>query len=129
MVERRAGAPLLSPLATDEYAPLPASRRDVEAVDRLRADDRPRHGAGDRRDTAATLRAIDAAHGGGFHTVPPEGEHDLAAADAALSGRTPVVDVQTHLIDAQRFTGASARALSGFLHMVDPDRWERHVDP
>jgi hypothetical protein len=121
---------LLSRRATDEFAPLPLRPEDERALEQLRADGRPQGLAGDRRDTAATLRAIDAAHGGGFYAVPPEAEHDLDAADVALSSpnNTPVVDVQTHLVDARRFTGASAAALGGFLHMVDPDRWERTID-
>ena len=109
---------------------MPLRRQDELALEQLRADGRPQGLAGDRRDTAATLRAIDAAHGGGFYAVPPEAEHDLAAANVAFSSKhdTPVVDVQTHLVDARRFTGASAAALGGFLHMVDPDRWERTID-
>src|SRR4051794_13524731 len=118
------GVPLLSPLATDEFAPLPLGARDKLALDALRAHAH----TGDRRDTAATLRAIDAAHGGGFYAIPPEAERDLDAAEATFAGRTPVVDVQTHLIDARRFTGPSADALAGFLHMVDPDRWDRRVN-
>src|SRR6478736_6193776 len=127
MSDGRAGAPLLSPLATDEFSPLPLTARDEAALDTLRSHAR----TGDRRDTAATLRAIDAAHGGGFYAIPPEAERDADVAEAVFGsrGRTPVVDVQTHLIDARRFTGASADALAGFLHMVDPDRWERRVDP
>ncbi|HEY1740806.1 MAG TPA: amidohydrolase family protein [Acidimicrobiia bacterium] len=129
-MDRRAGGLLLSQRATDEFAPLPLRAEDERALEQLRADGRPQGLAGDRRDTAATLRAIDAAHGGGFYAVPPEAEDDVDAADAAFSSRnrTPVVDVQTHLVDARRFTGASAAALGGFLHMVDPDRWERTID-
>ncbi len=117
----RPGAPILSPLATDEFAPLPLRDTDRRALASLRADDRPHGGRGDRCD--------DAASGGGFYRVPPEAADDHEAAESAFAGRTPVVDVQTHLVDARRFTGASAQALGGFLHMVDPDRWERTVDP
>jgi hypothetical protein len=127
--DRRAGGVLLGRAHTDEYAPLPLTKRDHVALERLRADGRPQGLTGDRRDTAATLRAIDAAHGGGFYTVAPEAELDVDAAEAAFAGRVPVIDVQTHLVDARRFTGASAQALGGFLHMVDPDRWDRRVDP
>ena len=130
VTDRRAGGLLLSRRATDEFEPLPLRREDEVALEQLRAEGRPHGDVGDRRDTAATLRAIDAAHGGGFYAVPPEAEHDLDAADIAFSSKrnTPVVDVQTHLVDARRFTGASAAALGGFLHMVDPDRWERTID-
>ncbi len=53
----------------------------------------------DRRGTAASLRAIDAAHGGGFYTVPEDATRDLERAEAAFRGVNPVVDVQTHLVD------------------------------
>jgi hypothetical protein len=122
-------SPLLGAHSTDEYAPLPLTARDLQALDALRAAELPAAARGTRLETAATLRAIDAAHGGGFYRVPASAEHDAGAADAAFAGRTSVVDVQTHLVDARRFTGASAGALTGFLHMVDPDRWERRVEP
>ena len=35
----------------------------------------------------------------------------------------PVIDVQTHLVDPNRWHGDGAAALAGFLSMVDPDRW------
>ena len=83
----------------------------------------------DRRGTAATLRAIDAAHGGGFYDVPAAATHDLEAAEEAFRGGAPVVDVQTHLVDPARWTGPGADALAGFLRMADPDRWSDAIDP
>jgi len=83
----------------------------------------------ERVGTAATLRAIDAAAGGGFYDVPLAAETDPAAADAAFAGAVPVVDVQTHLVRPSRFTTSAAAALFGFLRMVDPDRWGEHIDP
>jgi predicted TIM-barrel fold metal-dependent hydrolase len=124
--------PLLQPRSTDEYAPVArteADRRALAALDErvpgaAQAVGLPeRVYAHDRRGTAATLRAIDAAHGGGFFAVPVEAETDLAAADDAFRGDLPVIDVQTHLVDPGRWGGAGSRALGAFLQEADPERW------
>ena len=129
--------PLLQSRSTDEYAPMPRSDADRRALAGLhervpgaaRAAGLPeRVYAYDRRGTAATLRAVDAANGGGFFAVPAEAEVELAAADEAFKGNLPVVDVQTHLIDPGRWGGAGSQALSGFLRLVDGERWA-DVDP
>jgi uncharacterized protein len=130
--------PLLRAAATDEYVPLPWSVRDLRAIDRLERDLPARARAVgmsadefrfDRRGTAATLRAIDTEHGGGFFDVPETATLDSAAAEAAFAGTTPVIDVQTHLVDPARWTGSHATALAGFLEMVDPQQWPDGVDP
>ncbi|MDQ1381233.1 MAG: uncharacterized protein QOJ71_1952, partial [Actinomycetota bacterium] len=106
------------------------ARYDTVAALASRALDRPApEYALDRRGTAATLQAIDAAHGGGFYAVPDEAVHDLDAAESAFRGVGPVVDVQTHLVDPARWTGSGADALAGFLRMADPDRWTGAIDP
>jgi predicted TIM-barrel fold metal-dependent hydrolase len=129
--------PLLQRRSTDEYEPLPRSAADLRAIARLaeRLPDAARavsltepDYAYDRRGTAATLRALDAAHGGGFFAVPVEAESDLDAAAAAFRGDAPVIDVQTHLIDPSRWGGAGSQALAGFLKLVDAERWA-DVDP
>lgn len=90
--------PLLRPLHTDEYAPVPAhdrlARATASVADRL--DDVARSlgmdssiYVHDRRATALTLRAIDHAHGGGFSALPEESVYELAAVretDASRSG-------------------------------------------
>jgi predicted TIM-barrel fold metal-dependent hydrolase len=84
-----------------------------------------------RSGTAATLRALDDAAGGGFFEVPADAVHDQAAADACFGARPsdpPVVDVQTHLVDPARFAGPGGAALDAFLRMVDPQRWGDGVD-
>jgi len=81
-----------------------------------------------RRGTAATLRAIDAAAGPGFYAVPPDAELDSDAADAAFGAGRLVVDVQTHLVRPSRATSPGAAALFTYLHMVDPARWGHRVD-
>ena len=135
--------PLLRRLSSDEYRPLPWRRPDRQALARLaeaavgragqarRAGLEPRAYVEDRRGTAATLRAIDAAAGGGYYAVPAEAEVDTAAADACFGGRegSVVIDVQTHLVNPSKFHGPGAEALTGFLRMTDPDRWSDGVDP
>jgi predicted TIM-barrel fold metal-dependent hydrolase len=129
---------LLRARSSDEYAPLPWSAADREAIARYDAiasvaarglARSAREYAVDRRGTAASLRAIDAAHGGGFYAVPEGATRDLDEAEAAFRGAGPVVDVQTHLVDPDRWIGAGAEALAGFLRMADPDRWTHEIDP
>jgi predicted TIM-barrel fold metal-dependent hydrolase len=130
--------PLLRRRSSDEYPPLPYATSDRRAVADAAAtiDDAARRLrlaapdlAHDRRGTAATLRAIDAAHGGGFYAVPERAVDDLDAAEDAFAGHGAVVDVQTHLVDPTRWVGAGATALEGFLRMADPERWDGPVDP
>jgi hypothetical protein len=130
--------PLLRARSSDEYSPLPWSHADrgaIAAFDELTAATAGRIAlsaaeyALDRRGTAATLRAVDAAHGGGFYPVPDAATIDEDAAAAVFGGSAPVVDVQTHLVDPARWAGAGAEALAGFLRMADPDRWRDAIDP
>ena len=103
--------PLLAPRATDEYAPVPpgpaqrrAARTVAGAATRTRRAStwrRPTTWRG-RLGTAATLRALDAEHGGGFFDIPAEAESDPAAADECFAALGPVVDVQTHLVRPSR---------------------------
>lgn len=130
--------PLLRRGSSDEYAPLPWTARDRRALTELgRSLPERARVVGmsaeeyrfDRRGTASTLQAINAAHAGSFFDVPEAAAFDLAAAEAAFAGAGPVVDVQTHLVDPQRWSGSHAAALAGFLTMVDPERWPSGVDP
>jgi len=130
--------PLLRRMASDEYAPLPLRPVDrqirdraktmVEGAARSLSLSTPGYAA-DRRGTAAALRAIDEAHGGGFFDIPERAVFEIEAADEAFGGVAPVVDVQTHLVDPARWVGAGAAALGGFLRMADPDRWAGTIDP
>ncbi len=130
--------PLLRRMSSDEYAPLPRSARDARALASARtaiedAAARLRLGVPnlsvDRRGTAATLRAINEAHGGGFFEVPERALLESDAADDAFRGTSPVIDVQTHLVDPTRWVGPGAAALGGFLRMADPQRWPGTIDP
>jgi predicted TIM-barrel fold metal-dependent hydrolase len=117
--------PLLRRISTDEFVAPRWNPLDEIAVAQI-ADAEP---AGDRCDTARSLRAIDAAWGGGWFDVAEAAEHDEEVAAAVFAGRDPVIDVQTHLVDANRWVGASAAALGAFLNLVDPTRWSGPVDP
>ena len=61
------------------------------------------NGDSSRLGTAITLRALDASAGGGFYAIPEAAEHDDSAAAEAFAATGPVIDVQTHLIDPQRW--------------------------
>jgi hypothetical protein len=131
-------SPLLEPRSTDEYTPVPHRRVDRQAVAQFEARVAavaPRLGLAlgervlDRRGTATALRAIDAAHGGGFYVVDEAAETDNDAAAAVFGGGAPVVDVQTHFVDPGRWDRPSAEPLGGFLQMVDESRWGSGVDP
>jgi predicted TIM-barrel fold metal-dependent hydrolase len=135
---RRPTSPLLAASSTDEFAPLPPSPAVREAVARFgervttlapRLGLTPMEHAVDRRGTATALRALDAAHGGGYFRLDQETETDEDAAMAAFSGRAPVIDVQTHFVDPERWSRPSAAGLAGFLQMVDAERWGSGVDP
>lgn len=130
--------PLLRRMSSDEYAPLPRGPHDEHAITvagraiehaaarlRMSAPDL----ANDRRGTAAALRGIDEAHGGGFFDISERATLEPEAANDAFRGNGPVIDVQTHLVDPTRWVGAGAEALAGFLRMADPERWPGPVDP
>ena len=119
--------------STDEYSPVPYSPLDRRIVEQVRAQG-PEYAArlsmslGDywvsRQGTAAALRAIDEAEGGGFYNVPTEAALDRAAADEALGGDQLVIDVQTHYI-AQRPSGDEVRTnLLGMALTVAADRFK-----
>jgi predicted TIM-barrel fold metal-dependent hydrolase len=125
-------------MSSDEYEPLPLRAPDerarVEAATVIEVAARSLQlanatHAADRRGTAATLRAIDDAHGGGFFDVPGRAVFESEAADEAFGGLAPVIDVQTHLVDPARWIGPGAAALGGFLRTADPDRWRGDIDP
>ena len=95
--------------STDEFLPLPYSPAQQRIVANVRSQG-PEHSKRiamtladywtGRQGTAAALRAVDEAWGGGFYNVPEEATLDRAAADAALGGGDDylVIDVQTHFV-------------------------------
>src|SRR3954470_2998526 len=123
--------PLLRALHTDEFAPVEphaALAGAIGATEAALPDLARAVGtdvaafAHDRRATAIALRAIDEAHGGGFYAVPAEATREQAGVGQQRE-RTGhgVVDVQTHLVDSSLWVGPHAKALGGFLQLVDPD--------
>ena len=112
--------------SSDEYTPRPHHPTNLSVVERVRAQG-PEHAArlsmslGDywtsRQGTAAALRAVDEAWGGGFYNVPPEAALDRAAADEALGGDQLVIDVQTHYVSDR--SEATIRALNLIIGLAD----------
>jgi len=121
---------ILQRRSTDEYEPLPYSPLNVPVVARMRAEG-PKHAArlstsltdywSSRPGTAAALRALDEAWGGGFYNVPPEAALDREAADAALGGKQLVIDVQTHYVATQAVSAEMAKIFLGLGEVVGGD--------
>jgi predicted TIM-barrel fold metal-dependent hydrolase len=130
--------PALRRLSSDEYRPLRWTERDLRVIARLqeslpvqaRALNTNLWGhAESRRGTAATLRAINAAHDEEFYQVPVEAEMEDAAAAETFSAGDVVIDVQTHLVRPSKTSTMAADGLYGFLRMADPERWAVEIDP
>ena len=129
---------LLRQLHSDEYASVPYDTRQREAVLKA-ADQLPIIArklnvplapfAYDRRSTALSLELLNQACGYDFYALQRDAATDAAAAAASFAGRSPVIDVQTHIIDEKLWAGPMAEALSAFNGMVDPDRWSEGMDP
>ena len=127
---------VLQPRGNDEFRPIPWSERDLAAVARTvaRAEAEGRTPLGQRRfaesrrGTAAALRAIDEAWGGGYYHISPEAESDAEAAHAAFAGDEIVIDVQTHYVARHRAQAAGVDGVMGFIRNVAPDRW-KGLDP
>ena len=120
--------------STDEYTPLPHHPLNLPAVDRVRAEG-PENAArlsmslsdywSSRTGTAAALRAIDEAWGGGFYAVPPEAAMDREAADGGLGGDQLVIDVQTHFTaDRAMFAEQLPKAFFGLAESVTGDMFK-----
>ncbi len=125
--------PVLRPRHSDEYLPVPPHPALAAATDAVAerltriatsvaAD--PVEYAHDRRATALALAALNATHGDRFYAV--DADTAFVAPDMPP---VPVVDVQTHLVDAAAWSGPHAEALGGFLRLADPDRWADPIDP
>jgi uncharacterized protein len=128
---------LLRPLGTDEHradrapAAVTARYRTTARHQARRIGTDPVAYAAGALGTAAALRAVDAAAGGGFFAVPEDATVDEAVAASCFGDPDgpPVVDVQTHLVNPQRWAGPGADALGWFLRSCDPDRWDAGIDP
>src|SRR5258707_2262039 len=120
---------LLRRLHTDEFDAVPydACQRAVALAARDKLPELARRlnvalapFAYDRRATALSLDLLNGAHGQRFYVLERDAATDEAAAAASFAGRSPVIDVQTHIIDEKLWAGPMVAALSGFNAMVDP---------
>ena len=123
----------LRQLHTDEYPPVPYTPRISRVVEKMRAEGpefatRLSLSLGDywfsRRGTAAGLRALDEAWGGGFYNVPEEALLDEAAAVDALGGDQLVVDVQTHYVSSRPGCEGWPRNVVALCEGIAPDHWK-----
>ena len=123
----------LQQLHTDEYPPVPYTPRISRVVEKMRAEgpelaSRLSLSLGDywfsRRGTAAGLRALDEAWGGGFYNVPPEALLDEGAAEEALGGGQLVVDCQTHYISDRPGCEGWPRNVVKLCEGIAPDKWK-----
>jgi hypothetical protein len=129
---------LLRHLHTDEYDAVPYDSRLGLAVRSAtsqlpaiahRVSAEAAYFAFDRRATALSLSQLNAAHGEQFYRLQPDSTLDAAAAAASFSGRSPVVDVQTHIVDEAFASSVGYEALAQFNAMVDPERWSDGMHP
>lgn len=77
-----------------------------------------------RQGTAAALRAVSEAAGGGFYNIPEEAALDRAAADEALGGDQLVIDVQTHFVSERADYREWNKLMVGVADVVSPDRFK-----
>lgn len=131
---RRPKLPLvLQRLSTDEYSPLPYHPVVQRAAAKVSAEGS--HSAtrlalplGDywasRQDTAAALRGVDEAWGGGFYNIPEEATLDSEAADAALGGDQFIIDIQTHYVSDRPATKNWYEILKKNANSVSADRFK-----
>ena len=119
--------------STEEYSP-PHPGHVVESVtSRVRAEGpgsaaRLAMSLGDywasRQGTAAALRELDQAWGGGFYKIPEQAVLDGGAADEALGGKELVIDVQTHYISTRATRIKRAYFLADIGESVAGDRFK-----
>ena len=119
--------------STDEYTPVAGGSVVRRAAAQARTEG-PKYSSrlglplgeywSSRRGTAAALRAVDEAWGGGFYRVPEEAALDLEAADAALGGEQLVIDVQTHYISDRPACGEWTNFLADLGESVEAERFK-----
>ena len=124
----------LRQLTNGEYTPVPHTPLQRRVVDQMRAEG-PRSATRlslpladywtSRQGTAAGLRTLDEAYGGGFYNIHEAAALDREAADEALGGDQLVIDVQTHFI-SERAPSYEAWADASVLiaESIAPDRFK-----
>ena len=131
---RRPQLPMfLRQLTNGEYTPVPHTPLQRHAVARVRAEG-PTAATrlslpladywSSRQGTAAALRALDEAYGGGFYNIPEAAALDSAAADSALGGDQLVIDVQTHYVADRAPHQEWADLVVGLADVVGADRFK-----
>ena len=120
-------------LHTDEYPTVAPTERDLRVNAKVR-DAGPKSAKrismtladywSGRQGTAAGLRAVDEAAGGGFYNIPKEAELDKAAADDALGGTQLIIDAQTHYISEKANYKEWNRLMIGTADSVMADRFK-----
>ena len=122
----------MQPRGTDEFGPPPRTAPERRALAQVEASldaaaarlRLPAAALAEARlGTAASLRALDAAHGGGYFAVSEAAARDPDAAQAAFAGDELVIDVQTHYVASARATEPPARAILDFIRSVASQRW------
>ena len=131
---RRPQLPMfLRQLTNGEFSPVPHTPLQRRVVAQIRAEG-PKAATrlslpladywSSRQGTAAALRALDEAYGGGFYNVPEEAVLDRAAADSALGGDQLVIDVQTHYVSDRAPHQEWANLAVGVADLVGADRFK-----
>ena len=123
----------LRQLTNGEFSPVPHTPLQRRVVAQVRAEG-PRSATrlslpladywSGRQGTAAALRALDEAYGGGFYNVPEQAALDREAADEALGGDQLVIDAQTHYISERAPYDEWGSAFLGFADVVSADRFK-----
>ena len=124
---------LLQRRGTDEFAPPPQGPVGRRAQARVLRDGpssarRIGLGLGDywagRCGTAAGLLALNEACGERFYEVPDEAASDRAAAEEALGGDAPIIDVQTHFVADRPECEPWRETLGRMYRRVSPSWWK-----
>ena len=120
-------------LTNGEYAPVPHTPLQRRVVAQIRAE-APKAATrlslpladywASRQGTAAALRALDEAYGGGFYNIPEAAALDRNAADAALGGNQLVIDVQTHYVSDRVPQKDWADIIIGIADIIGADRFK-----
>ena len=131
---RRPQLPMfLRQLTNGEYTPVPHTPLQRRVVARVQGEG-PKAATrlslpladywSGRQGTAAALRALDQAYGGGFYDIPEEAALDREAANAVLGGDQLVIDVQTHFVSERVPYKEWADIFLGIANLVGADRFK-----
>ncbi|HTK65815.1 MAG TPA: amidohydrolase family protein [Pseudonocardia sp.] len=123
----------LRQLSTDEYSPLPYTKRDGRTISRVqdtlreqawRRNTPVRLLADSKSATAAGLDALNREWGDVYYQIPPDALADEDAAVDAFSGFDRVIDVQTHFMASGAYPSFPAEMLIQLYRDIMPDWWQ-----